>query len=90
MKSIADGYVLSVQRKNFWARLIANGTEFDAQIVINSLSKRDRNLLQENAYICILKGGSIRIRRLKPWTKKEIERSRKYATRLLEKLNLND
>jgi hypothetical protein len=87
MKSIADGYVISVHKKTFWVRMIqiSDKHRFDAEISIDKLTKQDKKLLEENVYISILKGGTIRIRRFR-WTRKEIRRAEKRASKLLSSI----
>ena len=87
MKPIAQGYIISVHRKNFWCRLEYDGKSYDAEVSISKLSPRERSFLEEGAYISFLKGGSIRFNRVR-WTKKDIADAEKRAKILLEQLSV--
>ena len=90
MKPIATGYVISVHRKYFWCRFNSNGTTFEAQISKSKLSDKELPFLQENAYILVLTGGTIRFSRLKGWTKKEIKLAEKRSEKWLELLDIEN
>lgn len=76
MKPIMQGYVTMVLRKYFWCRLGKPGDkhpDYEAQVEIEKLLPRERKRLQEGAYIVLLKGGTWRFLRIKPFTQKEIK-----------------
>jgi len=81
MKPIAKGYVLSVGSKSFWCRLKMCDTqdEVEAQVAIAKLPERERRLLTVGAYLQLLKGGTWRFLRLKPWTQREIREAKQRA-----------
>lgn len=80
MKVIASGHVFDINVTSFWCRMeTQDGNRFDAEIDIDKLSKRERPLLAEGAYVSILKGGTIRFTRTKPWLLREIVNAKKQA-----------
>lgn len=76
-----DGYVLSIGRKYFWARL---ADEFDARIPIAKVTQRDRSVFQVGALFNLRLrrgGGSLKFSHRR-YTKAEITAAKKAAARL--------
>lgn len=80
-----DGYVLSIGRKYFWARL---GDEFDARLPISKVTKRDRNVFQAGALFNLRITGSRASLRFnhRRWTKKELDSARERAKEMMTHL----
>lgn len=89
MKPIAKGYVTDIARKYFWCQLRIGDEDVVAKVAISKLSSRERPLLAEGAYLVLLKGGTWRFLRLKPWTRKEIEAARTRAKKMYRDLFTN-
>ena len=86
MKSLAQGYVLSVGRKYFWARITINESEVDMKMPIAKLSLREKAFLAVGVYLHLQKNGKWRFLRFKPFTQREQEQHREEARRLLSSL----
>ena len=87
-----NGYVTSIGRKYFWARLHDvdfKGDDYEAKIPISKVTKRDNNVFNVGALFTI-KFNKSRISLKfshRRYLKSELEESRKRAKELLSKIN---
>ena len=85
MRSILTGYVLSVGRKTFWCRLHEPGKKkhsLEANVAISKLTAREKPFLKVGAYVSLLKGGTWRFVRLRPWSRREVMAAKARAAEL--------
>ena len=89
MKPIASGYVFEINRLSFWCRMEdKKGLHFDVEIDRKKLSEQEKRFLDVGVPLSVLKGGTIRFTRIKPWTKQEIQLAKKRAKRICKMLNI--
>lgn len=84
-----DGYVISIGRKYFWARLkfrTEDHDEYDVQMPIARVTKRDRNVFQPGAiFVARIRKWRATLRfSHRRWTAAELNEARSRARELIK------